>query len=1257
MPPIETPDAGDSAQALLQLRLLGVPELTWAGEPLQIPRRQPRAILYRLAVQMEPIPRDHFCLLLWSDLPDSEARRHLSNQLYNLRRALPDRELIQTSSGQLGLDRQRIWSDVEAFKRLAPSSGKKELQRAARLYRGPFLDGFSLAEDGEFSRWMDERRRVLQQKFLDTLSSLMAKYAVQGDYDASIACARRYLEIDDLAEEVHRRLIDLYAAQGNRSAALRQYEQCAAVLERELGVDPLPETHEVYLAVLQDRTVRAEPSHVPPTFTTLPSLEASLVGRDKAIARLKAAFSEARAGSGSALLVSGEAGVGKSRLLQEFVTENVAGGTVLAGNGYEAQGEVAYLPLVEALRPLLPTIDWDDLGADSLHLAQLLRLLPELSGFVPGLSELSPAEQEQEESPLFGALAHLLLCLARRRPPLVLCLDDLHWADETTRSWLGYLGPRLREAPLLLLGGYRSEEAEAVKPLRASLTRVNVLHEVKLQGLTEQDVRHLVARLSGQPAGHERFCRRMQTLTGGNPFFLLETLRALFDVGLLQSNASGWRGDLDRLTASFDDLPWPDSVTDAVRRRVSRLRPATAQVLQASAVLGQRFQLDLLQATSGRSEHEVLNALDELVARQLVTIGQQWYQFRHDLIQAIIAEDLSYGRRRLLHRRAGKALEEREPENAAALARHFGEAGETEKAISYSLRAGDQARKVYAYQEAVGFYRRALALQKESGDLQAAARTLMRLGLSYQIAYDYRRAHEAYAESHTLQQKALASPPEYLPPAPHPLRFIVAYGKSALDPGSPEAGPFFIKKLFSGLLRSGEGWTVRPEVARAWEISDDGRRYVFHLRHDVFWTDGEPVTAHDFAFAWKRVLHRQRGDYFPRLLYAIKGAQDFHRGQTTDPDSVAVRAADTFRLKVELEEPAGYFLNLVTTPIFYPVPRHIVKRHGKAWAEPSHLVSNGPFRLDDWIPGERMTLVRNPHYFGGFPGNLAQVEITLREAWSPVDELAAYRADQVDILLLQPETYHARHQYPEEYRQAESPTTYFLGFGSMQIPFADRRVRRVLSLAIDREDLARQTTPGYFAPATGGFVPAGVPGHSPGIGLPFDPERARMLLGEAGHPGGKGFPRVDLLTPRAHLKQAKVLQGLWERHLGIKVNLDVREWGDFFRQQGQAALYLVGWGAYFYSDPDYFLRVGVHTVAEWWQHPGYEGLIQEAMRIRDQAERVRLYRQADRILIDEAPILPLLYRVDNYLVKPWVKTPLPVYLPHAAWTDVTLEPH
>jgi oligopeptide transport system substrate-binding protein len=449
-------------------------------------------------------------------------------------------------------------------------------------------------------------------------------------------------------------------------------------------------------------------------------------------------------------------------------------------------------------------------------------------------------------------------------------------------------------------------------------------------------------------------------------------------------------------------------------------------------------------------------------------------------------------------------------------------------------------------------------------------------------------------------------------------------------------------------------WTIQPEIAHTWEISDNGRRYVFHLRDDVVWTDGEPVTAHDFEFAWKRILDPQTGSRVAERLYAIQGAQAYHRGETIDPDSVAVRAVDPRRLAVELEGPTGYFLHLLTSPPMVSVPRHVVERYGKAWIEPDHLVTNGPFCLQDWKVGESITLLRNPAYFGRFRGNLSEVTFISPHGVSPRDKLAAYRAGRVDSLNLTPEIYHARQQHAAEYHHAKPLETRFLGFGLVESPFRDRRVRQAVGLAIDREELANQVLNGQGIPATGGLLPPGFPGHSPDIGLPYDPERARRLLAEAGYPDGKDFPPVELLSSGEFFHGIdQALQRFWAEQLGIQVKLKTMAWAEFLEHQRQSPLFLVGWSPD-YPDPDYFLRAGVRSLASFWRHMGYERLIQAATRSTDQVERLRLYQQADRILMEKAAIVPTVYPADHSLVKPWLKN---IVGNEYLLKNVIIEPH
>jgi DNA-binding SARP family transcriptional activator len=715
--------AQDKLRASLRVYLLGPPGLEWAGRSLIVPRRQVRALLYHLAARSPPVPREHLCFLLWSNTPESTARRNLSHLLTHLRHALPDPEVLLTYDDQVGLDPQRAWSDTAALERLCstpePQYRTETLQRVADLYRGPFLAGFSLPASPEFEVWATQERHAWERLYLEALAALIEEWTVSGEHDSAIACARRYLQTDDLAEDVHRRLIELYAASGDRSAALRQFERCAATLERELGVSPLPETRAVYQDILEDRPPSLRRPVAKLAWATLPSLDVPLVGRDDALRQLKQAYTRARSGYGGVVLISGEPGIGKSRLMQDFVTELEGQATVLVGGGHEAELGMPYWSLVEALRPHLPTIDWTVLSVEPLYLAEVSRLLPELRTLLPDLPAPAAVELKQEKGSLFLALAHWLLSLAAQRPPLILCLDDLHWADEATLSWLGYLARRLRHAPVLVLCAYRTEEAAEVAALRTELARLGVLHEVRLAGLPVTEVLRLIRHLSGQSSGADLFSQYLHRETGGNPFFLLETLRAMFEAGILWEDETGWSTGVDETTEDYRELPLPGTVCQAIRDRLTRLSPQARQVLEAGAVIGHQFDFELVRATSGRRESEVLDALDTLLTRQVVSEHDGSYRFNHDLIRAVVYRDLSYGRRRLLHRRAGEAVERLRPDDVTALTLHFERAEELGKAARHALQAGLAAKAVFAHTEARTYFDRALTLlEQEAAYLQ-----------------------------------------------------------------------------------------------------------------------------------------------------------------------------------------------------------------------------------------------------------------------------------------------------------------------------------------------------------------------------------------------------------------------------------------------------------------------------------------------------------------------------------------------------------
>ena len=1032
-------------------------------------------------------------------------------------------------------------------------------------------------------------------------------------------------------------------------------------------------------------------------------IETRMVGREAELKHLQDAFyTSMEDGELQVVTVVGEPGVGKSRLLHEFD----AWAELLPEPFYYFKGRAAAETKNQPFGLIRDLISFRFQIRDSDTAAGVLRKLEEgvgasldgyrerggqpldtarahfighLVGFELGESPYLAAVREnpqQLRGPALDHLAGYFEGMARRLPVLIL-LEDLHWADDSSLDALNYLASALRQQSLMIVGAARPELFER-RPHWGE--GQNFHRRLALEPLSKWDSRRLVAEILRRIDEVPDTLRDLIVAGAeGNPFFIEELVKMLVEDGVIVKGEEEWRVLPSRLA----DVRVPPTLTGVLQARLDRLPLEERAVLQQASVVGRLFwdrAVARINASTveGIDDAGVIDRLSTLRGREMVFQREtsafadaQEYIFKHALLREVTYESVLRRVRRAYHGLVADWLleqgGERAEEYVGLIADHLELAGRAAQAIEYLLGAGDRARGLYAHREAIHAYERALALLKELGDDAEAARTLMKLGLAYHNAFQFQQSRQAYDEGFALGQRAaMAEPGVPRQPAPHSLK-LVWYGGGVLDSAIEGGitGAWIQEQLFAGLAAEGPNQDIAPDVAKSWEVSDEGRRYVFHLRDDVYWSDGTRVTAGDFAYSWKRVLDPGTCSINAELFYDISGARAFHEGVVAHPDEVGVRAFGDLTLEVELEEPTGHFLQLLACSATFPVPRHVVEAHGSSWTDVGKFASNGPFRLEARPSDERMVLARNPEYHGRATGNLQRVELSLlldRESSAALQE--AYETGGLDVLptweLSYSEMARARQRHPGEFVLEPWLQTHCLVFNASRPPFDDVRVRRALTLATDRETLASVGLGGFVFPATGGFVPPGMAGHSPGIALPYDPEAARALMAEAGFPGGRGLPPVVCLIRSFTVDQEctdYVCQG-WRDELGIEIGLEAVEWAALMSRLQTEPPHLFAWcWVADYPDPDNFLRVALGTIPTGFCNPIYERLVEKGREVSDQRQRMSLYAQADRILVDEAALLPLFYGRNSLLIKPWVRR-----FPVSArggwfWKDVVIEPH
>jgi ABC-type oligopeptide transport system substrate-binding subunit/predicted Ser/Thr protein kinase len=983
-----------------------------------------------------------------------------------------------------------------------------------------------------------------------------------------------------------------------------------------------------------------------------------MVGREKELREARELWHRAGTREGQLLLISGEPGIGKTRLVREIVTEaEVSGGQALIGASY-SEGGAPYNAFQQIIRQALSN---GGIKLPGNTLAELLTMIPDLRHRYPELPEPEATDPQSDQERLLESMVILCSSLSDQSP-LLLVLEDAHWADSGSLAMLRHLSRNTRHQRVMIMATYREVELDEARPFHEALLdldRERLARRFKLKRLNKEQTRSMLAILLSEGITDE-FLEGIYYETEGNPFFIEEVCKALVDSGRLYYHDGQWQ------RPSIEELGIPQSVRVAIQSRVFKLPQEHQETLQLAAILGREFDFETLTRASGLKEDVLLDALDNaersLLIEEMRANGGEAFTFAHALIPATLTDSLRTLKRRKFHHQAAAAIEDLWPEDYEALAYHNIQAGRLEKGVGYLLQAGDRARSLYAHQEAIASYEQAIEILEEVKDHKLTSRTLMKLGLTYHNAFEFDKSRRAYEQGFIFWQQEGISRVQ-LPPPPHALRMVYREPPT-LDPGrcTDLTSASIIYQIFSGLVELSPDLSVMPDIAHNWEVLEGGRKYVFHLRNDAYWSDGVPVNASDFEYAWRRVLDPGSHPHSASLLFDIKGAKLFYQGKLRESDHIGVHAVDDLTLVVDLEEPTSYFLQLLTYVVTFPVPRHVVKKEGNTWTELSNIVTNGPFQLES-LDQAGANFKRNPAYHGHFSGNLERVELSssakLEENSFHIYEKE--RFDFIDLSDLHPgDADRARQIHAGDYVSGPLMVCHYVGFNVNHPPLDDMRVRRALTLAISRERLASISLRGLVFPATGGLVPPGMPGHSPNIAAPYDPERARVLMEEAGFPQGQGFQKLECIAPDAPFQRtaANYIKAQWLENLGVNITWKFAEWGNFLDvvySQSQN-MWLAGFMVD-YPDPDYIFRVANFNRLTGWQNENYNNLVEEARSVLDQEPRLKLYQQADRIVVEETPIIPLTYRRFHMLVKPWVKKLNFTAINPPFWKEIIIEKH
>ena len=715
----------------LEIRLLGPVEIRVDGAPLSVDTRKAVALLAYLAVSGRPQDREHLVDLLWPDYDEERGRATLRRTLSALKSGVGD-GWVEVDRTRVNLTDTGVFLDVARLSELETihphpegescSSCLETLKEIVGLHRGDFMQGFSLRDARGFEEWQLAQSERIRRELGAAFDRLVDSYVALGRDDEALGIAEKRISLDPLNEPTYRALMRIHARKGKRGAVVDSYRTLVAVLERELGIEPLEETTDLYRALSRGAVPRSTYGR---TETAGDLGPLPFVGRSHEWERLVSAYQ----GAASLIIgIEGEPGIGKTRLAEEFIRHaRSLGARTVVARSHEGESNVAYGVLTEALREVVTSRVAGKLSEGAVE--ELARLLPEL--------EATPADSPVA-SRFYDAVRSAFEEGMRGGRPGVVVFEDVHWSDAATLEVLGYTARRISETGICLVCTWRSEEVPN-EELLGRIVRDVPATSIRLGRFGSDDLSTLLeeADLYDGPARDATVARLLQE-TEGVPYFVTEYVKSLKSRGTWEV---------------------PSTVRELVVRRLGSARGVASQILDAAAVIDRAVEFDMVGRVAGRTDLETADALDELarigLMRATEDVSRARYEFSHEKLRTVAYEEMSPARRHVLHKRTSEALIEaaspidRVGASAASIARHLELAGTNETAAEYHRHAGAWAHRVFAHAQALDHFRHALALGEASAEVHEAIADI------HVLQGDYAEAIKSYETA-----AALADQPE-----------------------------------------------------------------------------------------------------------------------------------------------------------------------------------------------------------------------------------------------------------------------------------------------------------------------------------------------------------------------------------------------------------------------------------------------------------------------------------------------------------------